>query len=185
MSRQAFTSPDGAQFAPASHTAVASTASETNLWNPALWTFVNAGDPQPGKAYILRAGGIISTTGTPTITFTPRWGQSATPASNVTLGASIALTTGSALSNVPWYAEFLLGFRQLGIAASGSTATGNGYVMIGGPTATASQVVTIGATVPTNLDHTTAQGLIISATWGTSSASNTITAQWTLLVSAN
>ena len=185
MSRQTFHAADVAQFSPASHAAYASSTTETNLWNPALWTPINAFDPQPGKAYHLRCGGIISTTGTPTITFTPRWGQSATVATNVTLGASIALTTGSALANVPWFAEFVLGFRQLGIAASGATATGNGFVVIGGPAATASQVVTIGATVPTNLDHTTAQGLILTATWGTNSASNTITTQWTFLTSLN
>jgi len=185
MSRQSFVAADVAQFSPASHTAYASSTTETNLWNPALWTPINAFDPVPGKAYLLRAGGIISTTATPTITFTPRWGQSATPASNVSLGASIALTTGTGLASVPWYAEFLFGFRQLGIAAAGSTGTGNGFVTLGGPAATASQTVAIGATVPTNLDHTTAQGLILSATWGTNSASNTITAQWALLVSLN
>ena len=185
MSKQTFVAPDVAQFPPASHTAVANTVTRTNLWVPALWTPINAFDPQAGKAYLLRCGGIISTTGTPTIIFNPTWGQSATPASNVALGASITLTTGSGLASVPWYAEFLFGFRQLGIAASGSTGTGNGFVTIGGPAATASQTVAIGGTVPTNLDHTTAQGLCLDVTWGTASASNTITCQSTLLVSLN
>lgn len=185
MSRQNFTASDVAQFPPASHTAVANTVTRTNLWVPSLWTQINAYDPQAGKAYHLRCGGIISTTGTPTIIFNPTFGQSGTPGSNVALGASITLTTGSGLASVPWFAEFILGFRSLGIAAAGSTGTGNGYVTIGGAAATASQTVAIGGTVPTNLDHTTAQGLCLDVTWGTASPSNTITCQWTLLASLN
>jgi hypothetical protein len=185
MSRQTFHAADVAQFPPASHTAVANTTTRTNLWVPAIWTPINAQDLLAGKAYRLYCGGVISTTGTPTIIFNPTFGQSVTPASNIALGASITLTTGTGLSAVPWYAEFTLGIRSLGIAASGSTGTGNGFVTIGGPAATASQTVAIGATVPTTLDHTTAQGLCLDVTWGTASASNTITAQWTLLTSLN
>lgn len=185
MSKQTFTASDIAEFPPASHTAVANTVTRTNLWVPSLWTPINAFDPKAAKGYILRAGGIISTTGTPTIIVNPTWGQSGTPATNVALGASITLTLGNNLSSVSWWAEFVFGIRQLGIAASGSTGTGNGIVVIGGPAATASQVVAIGSTVPTNLDHTTAQGLCLDVTWGTASASNTITCQWTLLSSLN
>jgi hypothetical protein len=185
MSRQTFHGVDVAQFPPASHTAVANTVTRTNLWVPSLWTPINAFDPQPGKAYHLRCGGVISTTATPTIIFNPTFGQSGTPGSNVALGASITLTTGSGLASVPWWAEFVLGFRQIGIAAAGATGTGNGVVVIGGAAATASQIVAIGGTVPTTLDHTTAQGLCLDVTWGTASASNTITCQWTAMASLN
>lgn len=185
MSRQSFQGIDGPDIPPGSHAAVANTVTRTNLWSPSLWTPVGALDPKAGKAYTLRAGGIISTTGTPTIIVNPTWGQSGTPGSNVALGASITLTLGSGLASVPWYAEFTLGFRSLGMAASQCTATGNGLVAIGGPAATASQVVSIGGSVPTNLDHTTAQGICLDVTWGTASASNTITCQWTLLASLN
>lgn len=185
MSRQTFTGTDIADFSPASHTAVASSTSETNLWSPSLWSPIAAFDPKPGKAYMLRCGGIISNTATPTIIFTPRYGQSATPASNLALGASVTVTTASGLSSTPWYAEFVLGIRQLGIAAAGSSATGNGYVVIGGPAATASTLIGLGGTVVSTLDHTVAGGLILSVTWGTNSASNTITAQWAHLQSLN
>lgn len=184
MSRQLFTAADGAQFPPASHTAVANTVTRTNLWVPSLWTFIPAFDPVPNKVYQLRCGGIISTTGTPTIVVNPTWGQSATPASNVALGATTTWTLGT-LSNAPWYAEFTLGFRQLGIAASGATATGNGFIVVGGASGAVSQTVSMGSTVPTTLDHTTAQGLVLDVTWGAASASNTITCQWTLLQSLN
>jgi len=185
MSRQTFTAVDVADAPPASHTAVANTVTRTNLWAANLWTPIPALDMRPGKVYTLWAGGVISTTGTPTIIFNPTFGQSATPASNVALGASQTITLGASLSGVSWTAEFRLAVRSLGVAASGATITGNGFVVVGGPSATASQLIAIGGSVPTTADHTTAQGLLLDVTWGTASASNTITAQWTLLKSEN
>lgn len=184
MSRQSFVAADVAQFPPASHTAVANTTTRTNLWSPALWTSIPALDPAPGKAYLLRAGGVISTTGTPTIVFNPTFGQSGTPASNLALGASTTWTLGT-LSAAPWYAEFVFGFRQLGIAASGASGTGNGFVCVGGASGAVGQSVPMGGTVVSTADHTAAGGLVLDVTWGTASASNTITCQWTLLQSLN
>lgn len=183
MSRQTFTAASIADAPPASHTAYASSTTRTNLWVPALWTPIAAFDPKPGMAYTLRAGGVISTTGTPTITFNTCWGQSATPGSNLALGSATGPYTLATLTAAPWYAEFTLCFRQLGIAASGATATGNGFVCIGASGSQSWQAM--GGTVVTTADHTTAQGMVIDATWGTNSASNTITCQWTLLTSQN
>lgn len=183
MSRQSFAASDVADIPPASHTAVANTVTRTNLWSPALWTPIGAYDPKPGKAYLLRCGGVISTTGTPTITFNVCFGQSATPASNLALSAAIGPYTLATLSSAPWYAEFTLGFRQLGIAASGATATGNGVVVVGASGSQSWQAM--GGTVVTTADHTTAQGLVLDVTWGAASPSNTITAQWTALQSLN
>ncbi len=185
MSRQTFAATDIADFPPASHGAVVNTTARTNLWVPALWTPIAALDPKPGKAYLLRAGGSISTTGTPTILFVPTFGQSATPASNVSLGSSGAFTLGSGLSGVPWYAEFLLGFRQIGVAASGASCIGHGTVTVSGGSGNVSQAVAMGGTSVTTADNTTAQGLTLDVTWGTASASNTITCIWTLLQSLN
>lgn len=184
MSKQTFAGVDIAEFPPASHTAVANTTTRTNLWVPALWTPISAFDPKPGKAYKLRCGGIISTTGTPTIVFNPTFGQSGTPGSNIALGATTTFTLGT-LSSAPWWAEFTLGFRQLGVAASGATCTGNGFVVVGGAAAAVGQCVPVGGTVVTTADHTTAQGLLLDVTWGAASASNTITCQWTMLNSEN
>lgn len=184
MSRQSFVASDVTDIPSASHTAVASTVTRTNLWVPALHTAISAYDVKPGKAYLLRCGGVISTTGTPTILFTPTFGQSATPGSNVSLGATTTFTLGT-LTAAPWWAEFVLGIRSIGVAASGATGTGNGFVIIGGAAGAVGQAVPMGGSVPTTLDHTTAQGLVLDVTWGTSSASNTITAQWTLLQSLN
>jgi hypothetical protein len=184
MTRQTFGSADIADAPPASHTAVANTVTRTNLWSPSLWTPIAAFDPKPGKAYRLRAGGIISTTGTPTIVVNPTWGQSGTPASNVALGSTTTWTLGT-LSSASWYADFTLCFRQLGIAASGATCTGNGIIVVGGAAGAVGQSVPMGGTVVTSADHTTAQGMVLDVTWGAASASNTITCQWTLLTSEN
>lgn len=185
MSRQSFAGGDLVDASPASHSAVANTTTRTNLWVPALWTPIPAFDMKPGKAYKLRCGGIIGTTGTPTIIFNPTFGQSATPGSNIALGASNTITLGSGLSSAKWYAEFTMVCRQLGIAASGSTITGNGFVVVEGASGAVSQLIAIGGTVSTSADHSTAQGLLLDVTWGAASASNTITAQWTLLQSLN
>jgi hypothetical protein len=133
----------------------------------------------------MRCGGIISCTGTPTIIFNPTFGASGTPASNIALGASRTLTLGSGLTNVPWMCTFLLGVRSLGVAAAGATITGNGQVHIQGVAGAVDQDIGIGGTVVTNADHTTAQGVCLDVTWGTASASNTVTAQWAYLASLN
>lgn len=180
--RQGFSGTVLAGPPPSSHSAVANTVTRTNLWVPAIWTPIPALDLAAGRTYRLRAGGIISTTATPTIIFTPTFGQSATPASNISLGGSITLTLGT-LSSAPWKAEFTLIVRSLGVAASTSSVVGSGEIVIGGAAATASQVLAVGGTVVTTADHSSAQGLCLDVTWGTASVSNTVTAQWTRLVS--
>lgn len=184
MSRQSFAASDIADFPPASHTAVANTTTRTNLWAPALWTPIPALDMKPGKAYILRCGGVLGTTGTPTLIFNPTFGQSATPGSNAALGAGNTITLGTIAAG-KWYAEFTLGVRQLGIAAAGATITGNGFVVVDAAAGAVSQLISIGGGVVTSADHTVATGLCLDVTWGAASASNTITAQWTALQSLN
>jgi hypothetical protein len=183
-SRQGFASMDVNDFPPASFTAVANTTAETNLWTPAIWTPIPANDMRAGKVYKVQYGGIISNTGTPTLIFTPRCGQSATPSSNVSLGVSPTITTTTGLSNHALYGEFILGIRTLGIAAAGATGTGNGFVCFGNASAPASTVA-MGAAIPTTLDNTVATGLIVSITWGAASASNTLTCQWATIRSYN
>jgi hypothetical protein len=171
---------------PASFTSINTTNVETNLWTPAIWTPIPANTMYAGKLYKVSYGGIFSTSSVaPTSTWTPRAGQSSTPASNVTLGASTATTMIASLASVPFYGEFTLVIRALGLAASGATGTGNGFVVIGGITTAAGIVQSMGAAVPTTIDNTTASGLIVSQTWGTNAAANTLTCQWTLLRSLN
>lgn len=176
-----FSSPEGQPAAPpSSFTPVASTNVETNLWVPAIWTPIPANSMITGKVYQGNAGGVLGTSSAaPTNTWTPRCGQSATPASNITLGATTGSTMIASLAAVPWTWQFTLAIRALGLAASGCTATGNGYVIIGGLTTAVGVVQSMGGTVATTLDNTAATGLILSITPGTNHANNTTTCQWT------
>ena len=185
MARQGFSSSDVVDFPPASFTAVANTVTETNLWTVGLWSTIPAFDLRAGKMYVVRAGGILSTTVTPTVVWTARYGTSATSTSNISIGASTAVATGSGLVNVPWHAEFVLGCRQVGVAAAGATVTGNGFAVLGNVAAAAAQVATFGSTIPTTVDQTIQGGICITLTWGTASASNTATCQWANLQSLN
>jgi hypothetical protein len=173
----------------ASFGAINTTTTETNVigtvaTSAAQFAGIAATDPFPGKRYQVAFGGIISNTGTPTVIWTPRWGQSDTATSNTTLGASPTITTVASLSNHAVYGQFDLVFRAGGIGATAGTATGNGFVVWGNSAATGS-VAVMGSTVPTNLGIQVAQGLMVSLTWGTSSASNTFTCQWFHLVGKN
>ncbi len=179
-----FASPEGQPVAnPTSHTSVNTTNVETNLWVPAIWTPIPANSMITGKIYIGKAGGVLGTSSAaPTATWTPRCGQSATPSSNVTLGATTGTTMIASLAAVPWKWEFELAIRALGLAASGASGTGNGCIFIGGLTTAAGIVQVMGGTVASTLDNTAATGLILSNTWGTNAAANTVTAQYTVPV---
>lgn len=186
MAQQGFASPVQRQGVnPSSFTAVANTTTATQLWTPALWTPIPAYDPQPGKIYIVRFGGILGTTGTPTLVFTPVWGTSSTLGSNTSFGASTAITCGSGLSSAPFYGEFTVAFRTVGLAAAGATAAGSGFVAVGDATTTAGKLYVMGGTIPTTVDDSAAGGISVFATWGTQNASNTLTCTWVHLLSAN
>lgn len=146
-----------------------------------------ANDMYPGKMYHLTFGGIYSTTGTPTIIFTPRWGSSTTIGTNVSLGVSQTLTTASGVAAQPFYGEFIFTIRTAPPEATAGTGKGHGFVALGGLTTNAS-VVTMGktlATIDTSGQGTAGCGIQIGITWGTSSASNTITCENYLLRSLN
>jgi hypothetical protein len=186
MSRQGFAGLDAADCTPANSTAIASTTTATQYWNQALWTPVAANDPRPGKIYKVCFGGILSTTGTPTVTWAPVWGTSATYASNAALGISATVTTGSGLAAVPVYGEFTLCFRQVGVAAAGATCVGTGLVTIGNvAAATGAASVTMGSTVPTTIDHTIAGAIGVFQTWSANSGSNTTACQWAYIQTLN
>lgn len=163
-----------------SFAAVSNTNVETNMWVPGIWTPIPANDMVGGRVYQGNAGGVLGTSSAaPTATWTPRCGQSATPSSNVTLGATTGTTMIASLAAVPWVWQFTLAIRALGLAASGASGTGNGYIVIGGLTTAAGIVQSMGGTIAATIDNTAAVGLILSNTWGTQQANNTATTQWT------
>lgn len=184
MPRQGFEAMDVNDFPPASFTAVTASATETNLWTPAIWSPIPANDMRSGKSYIVSFGGVFTSTATQgVLTFTPRVGQSATPASNVTLGASNATAPAASLTAQAWYGQFEWGVRTIGLAASGATATGNGFVITQGAAAATGTMYVLGGTVATTVDNTAAGGTIVSLT--ISVASQSYTCQWVKHRSSN
>lgn len=148
---------------------------------------IPANDARAGKVYQLTFGGIHSTTGTPTIIFTPRWGSHVTIATNVILGVSQTLTTGSGVSAQPFFGQFIFTIRTSPPGATLGTGKGHGFVAIGTST-TAAAVVTMGktaATIDTTGQGTAGCGLQMGVTWSASSASNTITPENYFIASLN
>lgn len=184
MPRQGFEAMDVNDFPPASFTAVTASATETNLWTPAIWSPIPANDMRSGKSYIVSFGGVFTSTGTQgVLTFTPRVGQSGTPASNVTLGASNATAPPASLTGQAWYGQFEWGVRTIGLAASGATGTGNGFVVVQGAAAATGVMYVLGGTVAATVDNTAATGTIVSLT--ISVASQSYTCQWVKHRSSN
>ena len=178
MSRQYFqdVTHDAWESAPAS---LNTFTAEANLWNPAILTPIPAFDMRAGKIYRYQFGGICQSATGINWTFTPRFGQSATPASNLLLGASAVVPSGGTIpASSPWYAEFILNVRSIGIAASAATVVGNGFIAWPTTAILSGQVIPFGGTVVTTADATTAQGFAFSVTCGTSSGTNLIQALW-------
>lgn len=184
MTRQGFTGQDSTDANPASFTAVVNSVADTMLWTSALWTPIPAFDMRAGKEYTVEAGGVISYVTAPTVIFTPRIGSGVVADASLGPSTTTAQPAGSPV-NAPWYLRFTLAVRSLGVAAAGATVTGNGFVVIGAGAAVASQVLALGGLVPATVDHTIARALGCSFTWGTASASNTITCQYAVLRSYN
>ena len=139
---------------------------------------IPANSMNAGKGYRQEAGGVLGTSSAaPTWLWTPRIGQSATPSSNITCGASTAITSTASLAAVPWNGYFQFVVRSLGLAASGAATTGTGQIVIGNLTTASATAVAFGGTVTSTVDNTAATGIIFSITWGTSQANNTATGQ--------
>lgn len=171
-------------YPPSSFTAVTASATETNLWTPAIWTPIPANYMTAGKGFLVRFGGVFTSTGTQgLLTWTPRCGQSSTPSSNITLGASNVTAPPASLTAQSFYGQFTLTIRALGLAASGATGTGNGYVFVQGAAAATGILYVMGGTVATTIDNTAATGLIVSLT--ISVASQSYTCQWCKLTDDN
>lgn len=130
-----------------------------------------------GQAIRIVARGILSSTGTPTYTFTTRLGAAGSTSAAIVLG-SAALTTGSGVSNQIWEFEGDVILRTNAASGANSTAQGLGlitspglaspftYALFGG----AASPGTV-ATVDTSINNYVNFNIVCSA----SSPSNTIT----------
>ena len=186
-SRQGFTASDYIDFPPANlRTAINTTTTETNLWDPAIWAPVPVGEMRGGRGWKLEFGGVHGTTGTPAISFRARCGtNNSAPPTGVDLGVGPTMTLGTFTAQ-PFYGAGIFGCRSIGVAASGATITGSGYVICAGAAAATTVATCVfGGAIPTTVDSTVAQGFSVSVIWGTSSASNTITPQWMFYRSLN
>jgi hypothetical protein len=168
--------------------AINTTVTETQLWDPGIHAPIPALDMVPGKVYTVTFGGICGTTATPTVIFTTRIGtNNSTPPTGTSLGASPTVTLGTITAPQAFMGQATYVVRSIGVAAAGATMTGNGIVwMPAAAAATATPHILFGGiTIPTTIDHTIAQGIGVSITWGASSASNTITTQYVFAQSQN
>ena len=133
-----------------------------------------ANELKVGSKVLIAAAGEFSTTGTPTLQIGAIYGATASAAGGVALAQSAAITTGSGAAAWPWY------YSAWGIVTAVGTS-GVLYVhgtLILGTSLTAVSVspcpVTAAARSNT-IDTTLAKSWGLGATWGTSSASNSIT----------
>lgn len=119
---------------------------------------------QPGQQFRVIAGGIFSTTGTPTLVMGLYLGGVA----GVVLGATVAAATAqSSVTNFPWYLN-----AMLRVATVGATGTIFCAGAVNGPwtTVVSGTLSSTGNSVNTGASQT----LTLGAQWGTSSASNSI-----------
>lgn len=157
--RQQFQQPEA--LAPlVSGAAITGGTVEVNLWTPAQYSPIPQNYAQPGMQWELVAGGVMTTAATPgTLIVTPRFGTSATPASNTTAGASFsAQTLAASLTAADWLLRCTVTCRAIGLPGANSTFVVNGCMWVH-----ASPVITFGGTVAT-IDASIAQALAISIT---------------------
>lgn len=163
-------------WATASGTAINTSTTETILFPNVT---IPANLMADGRCLRLRAFGGYGTTGTPTLTFSLRWGG----VSGTVISKSGAITTGSGVGGgasmtALWSVEALIQVRSNGssgtlmsngeiVLYTTGTAAGSGYPLVSGST---------GGTTPAvaTVDLTADTALSITALWGTNNAANNI-----------
>lgn len=142
-------------------------ANSTAVTNIAAGT-VPANDPAAGAVYRITAWGLASTTSAPTLTFTSAWG-------GTTLVTSSAITMGSSVSNQQ--------FSLTADIAFVSTTSVAAYLKAEYSIAALGwNVPTLGVkqAAPAAVTTTSATAYALTAKWSAASASNTLTAYYTV-----
>jgi hypothetical protein len=140
-----------------------------------------------GQALRLVGRGILSSTATPTYTFTVRGGTAGNTSAAIMLG-SAALTTGSGVANQMWELQGDVSMESIGAAGANSTIRGIGLLACGGLASPFSYPVWGGAASPgtaATLDTSIANYINFNVACSASSASNTITLQQLLVFGLN
>ncbi len=147
---------------------IANTATITDL-SPVPQLTLPANYLYAGQILRVTASGRVSTSATPTLNLGVYYGAVAGTA----LGTTGAITTTSGVTNVTWNLEARIVIRLVG---SSGTAMTTGWVNgISGTVGVSTVPIPASAPAVVTIDTTAAKVLSIGATWGTSSASNTIT----------
>jgi hypothetical protein len=153
-------------------TAVANTTSLTKLTPDPPFVLPANFVYSVGTSFTIKAFGVLSTTGTPTLILGVYYGGTGGTA----LAVNSAVTQGSAVTNVPWRLEYDLIFRSNGATAA---AMGSGFVKFGASVSawqTADEVPIPNTALATvSVDTTAAKEIALGATWSAASSSNTIT----------
>ena len=142
---------------------------------------------QTGRGIRIVARGILSSTGTPTYTFTVRFGAAGNTSSAIVLG-SAALTTGSGVSNQMFELEGDVILTTMGAAGTNSTVRGIGLIQCGGLASPFCYPVYGGAASPgtvATVDTSITNYINFNVACSASSASNTITLQQLLVFGLN
>lgn len=159
-------------------TAYASSVALTDV-TPGVPFVIPANFLYAGQNLRIVAFGKLSTTATPTITLGIGYGGT-----SIVLGTSGALTLGT-VTNLPWRIELWCTVRAIGSGTSGSILSVGTVTVPTSGTATVQGLVPTGAVAAVGLDTTTAKTINVLATWGTNSASNTLTCQGLIVEALN
>jgi hypothetical protein len=139
-----------------------------------------------GQGIRIVARGILSSTGTPTYTFTIRLGAAGSITAAIVLGTA-ALTTGSGVTNQIWQMEG--DFVVTNIGATGANSSGQGVGLIwGSGFATTINPAYGGGTTPgtvATLDTSITNYVNFNVACSASSASNSVTLQQLLVFGLN
>lgn len=177
MSRQTWV--ENLAWAVADGTAVANTTTEAIIFPNVT---IPANYMQDGRVLRMRAFGKLSTTGTPTITFTVRWGG----VSGTILAITEAITNGSGVTNVNWDIEVYIQTRTNG--ATGTLLVWGIARVHTSSTAVAENVFSVSgydAPAAVTVDLTADTALSLTADWSAASASNTLTGMGYVIESLN
>ena len=160
-------------FATASGAATASFTTKQDV-SPAPVPVIPAGKLRLGSKILIRANGEYSTTGTPNLTFGLWFGTRALAITG-DLALSSVIVTPSGAAALPWMMEWEGIVKTLGTAGA---LQGQGTLVQGTSlTATSTFPIPITAALRSvaSFDTTIERAVGVSATWGTSSPSNSIT----------
>lgn len=150
---------------------------------PDFWLPTNN---QPGRGIRIVARGILSSTTTPTYTFTVRTGTAANTTSAIILGTA-ALTTGSTVTNQYWELQGDVVLTTIAAAGTNSTVQGIGYVLSPGLATTINPAYGGAASPGTvaTVDTSITNYINLNVTCSASSASNSITVNQLLVFGLN